>query len=174
MAEGRCRGLGLSGADSRWVGKLVAAHMRPFHLLGAESRGHLTKKAIRRLLGLVGDDLPGLLVLAMADTLAGRGPERPPEAEERLLALWRRVVEMRDRELARDLASPPLVGGREVMEALGIGPGLVVGRILAVLREAQLDGKIASREAALAKARSLAGRKLAGPAKGRGKTAEAG
>jgi poly(A) polymerase len=76
-------------------------------------------------------------------------------------ALFRRVAELRDRELAAALAAPPLVDGREVMAAAGVEEGPLVGRILAELREAQLEGQATTREEALELARRL-GRELAG------------
>ena len=78
---------------------------------------------------------------------------RPPEAEGRLLALYREVAKLRDQELAAALASPPLVDGNEVMRALGLPPGEEVGRLLNLVREAQLDGEIKSKQEALALAK---------------------
>jgi poly(A) polymerase len=161
LAAAVCRRLGLSKADAGRVARLVGLHMRPFHLLGAWRTGGLTTRAVRRLLAAAGPELPGLMALAMADTIAGRGPQRPPQAEEEVAALFRRVAELRDRELAAALAAPPLVDGREVMAAAGVEEGPLVGRILAELREAQLEGQATTREEALELARRL-GRELAG------------
>lgn len=157
MARIRVRALGLSGADADYVGRLVAEHMRPFHLLGAERRGQLSKRAVRRLLMAAGEDLPAMFMLAMADTIAGKGPQRPPEAEQRLLALYEQVARLRDQELAQALAAPPLINGRELMSALGIGQGAEVGRLLGLIREAQLDGEIVSQAEAIVLARREAG-----------------
>ena len=150
LASARCRALGLSKADAAWVGRLVAEHMRPFHLLGAQGRGQLTRRGVRRMLAALGPDLPALFMLAMADTIAGRGPLRPPEAEGRLLALYQKVADLRDRELAAALAAPPLVDGKDLMQALGLPSGKEVGRLLTLVREAQLDGEISSKDEALA------------------------
>ena len=48
------------------------------------------------------------------------------------------------------MAAPPLLDGREAMEALGVGPGPELGRLLGLLREAQALGVIGTREAAIA------------------------
>ncbi|MBU1275397.1 MAG: HD domain-containing protein [Proteobacteria bacterium] len=153
LARRRCLALGLSKADAAWVGRLAAEHMRPFHLLGAQGRGQLTRRGVRRMLAALGQDLPALFLLAMADTIAGRGPLRPPEAEGRLLALYQEVARLRDAELAAALAAPPLVDGNDLMRALGLPSGKEVGRLLALVREAQLDGEISSKDEALALAR---------------------
>jgi poly(A) polymerase len=50
---------------------------------------------------------------------------------------------------------PPLLKGDDLRE-LGIAPGPAYGRILATLRDEQLEGTLATREAALERARSLA------------------
>ncbi|MCF8034372.1 MAG: HD domain-containing protein [Desulfarculaceae bacterium] len=149
LARRRCRALGLAKADAAWVGMMVGEHMRPFHLMGAENRGQLSDRALRRLLAAAGPDLTGMFLMAMADTVAGRGPLRPPEAEGRLLALYEEVARRRDQELAAALAAPPLIDGHDLMAALGLPPGREVGRLLELVREAQLDGEIADRDAAL-------------------------
>lgn len=146
-------GLGLGKADAAQVARLVAGHMRPFHLLGLAGRGQLSARAVRRLLQACGPDLPGLFALGLADTMAGRGPQRPPEAEERLLVLYEQVADLRDSQLAQALAAPPLLDGRQLMAGLGLAPGPAVGRLLRLLREAQLDGLVSTRQQALAWAR---------------------
>lgn len=154
LAARALRGLGLARADADWVAAMVAGHMRPFHLLGATQRQGLSRRAALRLLSAAGPDLPGLFLLALADTLAGRGPLRPSEAEERLIALWDQVSRLRDSELAAALAAPPLINGRELMAALDLAPGPEVGRLLNLVRQAQLEGRVASRTSALALARA--------------------
>ncbi|MFZ5588022.1 MAG: HD domain-containing protein [Thermodesulfobacteriota bacterium] len=153
LAERAVRGLGLAKADAAWVAFMVAGHMRPFHLMGAEQRQGLGPRPVRRLLAAAGQDLTGLFLLALADTRAGRGPLRPPDAEERLVALWGRVAHLRDRELAAALAAPPLLDGHRLMAELGLEPGPQVGRLLAFVRAAQLDGRATTSAEALELAR---------------------
>ena len=43
----------------------------------------------------------------------------------------------------------PLLDGKEIMEALGIPQGEEVGRLLDRLREAEISGKVQTREEAL-------------------------
>jgi hypothetical protein len=54
----------------------------------------------------------------------------------------------------------PLLKGRDVLE-LGLAPGPRVGRVLAEVFEAQLDGAVASREQALTVAGRIVERELA-------------
>jgi len=162
MAQAACRELGFSKNDALSVARLVGGHMRPFHLMGAERRGQLSERAVRRFLASAGEDLPGFFALAMADTMAGKGPLRPADAEERLLDLYAEVARLRDQKLAEALAAPPLVDGHDLMSELGLSPGPEVGRLLQCLREAQLDGQISTLKEALALARQIRGRSLGG------------
>jgi tRNA nucleotidyltransferase/poly(A) polymerase len=155
LAQAAARRLDLSKAQSLHVARLVGLHMRPFHLLGVQARGALSDRALRRLLQDAGPDLGAVFLLALADTMAGRGPQRPPDAEARLLDLWRLTARRRDEALAQALAAPPLVKGRELMAHLGLEPGPEVGRLLARLRRAQQDGRISDPAEALALARRL-------------------
>ncbi len=93
--------------------------------------------AYRRLIRRVGrENVPLLARLVRADVAAhgNMPPERLAEVEgvlARLEELAARPEPLTVKELA--------VGGRDVMEALGIGPGPLVGRVLARLLEAVLD-----------------------------------
>jgi poly(A) polymerase len=155
LARAACRDLGLAKSEAGVVAHLVREHMRPFFLMGAQRQGKLSKRAVRRLLIAAGDHLPGLMTLALADTMAGLGPERPPEAEDQLRALYAMVAELRDQELAEALAAPPLINGHDLLINLDLDPGPLVGSILRQVREAQLDGKIHSKEQAISLARFI-------------------
>ncbi len=155
LARRRIMAWGLSREDADTVARLVGQHMRPLHLLGAQSRGRLSRRAVRRLNAALGPDLPGLFLLALADARAGQGPARPPDVEERLKGLYLRVAKRRDQDLAAAAAAPPLMDGHRLMAGLAIGPGPEVGRLLELLREAQLDGEINDSKQALDLARRL-------------------
>lgn len=130
----------LLGYDVRGqVVALVADHLKPGQLYADRER--VSDGAIRRLAGRCEADL--LYRVARADCL-GRTGEHPPVAME-----WFRE---RVRALAVEKRGPePLLRGRDILE-LGVKPGPRVGRLLAELYEAQLDGELASREQALAAA----------------------
>ena len=155
MARQACRRLGLAKADAGFVARLVGEHMRPFHLMGAARRGVFTERAVRRFLEAAGGDLPGLFALAMADTLAGKGPLRPADAEESLLDLYEKVAHLRDQKLAEALAAPPLLNGKDILDNLEVKPGPEVGRLLKKVREAQLDNEVKTFQDALKLARYL-------------------
>lgn len=150
VVSGRLR---LSGRLAAVLERLVRHHLRPMHLAMV---GEVTRRARFRLFRDLGDDALDLLLLALADTSGLRG-DSP-------FSVWSgpdgRIV----RELmagyveeAAALSSPPLLDGREAMEALGLAPGPELGRLLGLLREAQAMGAVVTREGAIAYLRKLRG-----------------
>lgn len=146
--------LRFSHREADWVATLVEEHLRPLQLA---SPGELpTRRALARFFRDTGDAATGLLLLSLADHLAARGPaadERHWRPHVAYLA-WLLGRRYEDEGVARP---PRLLTGHEVMEALRMGPGPEVGRLLRAVEEAQEAGEIASREEALALIRRLAG-----------------
>jgi putative nucleotidyltransferase with HDIG domain len=136
----------------RWPGRaadvlerLVRQHLRPMHLAMAPE---VTRRARYRFFRDLGEDVPGLICLTIADAAGTDG--RPPSAvyrgETRLLLESLLAGEV---DAAREAAAPPLLRGEDIMEAFGLDPGPEVGRLLARAREAQALGRVHSREEAL-------------------------
>jgi tRNA nucleotidyltransferase/poly(A) polymerase len=67
----------------------------------------------------------------------------------------RPLVDLARREGADLLDPPRLVTGEEVQKLLGISPGPEVGRALAAVRQAQIDGRVRTREEAVAMLREV-------------------
>ena len=146
------RRLRFSGAETRLVSLIIEDHLRPGQL---SSVGPPTRRALYRFFRDTGDAAVDILFITLADSLAARGPRLR-------VATWRRHVAYISYVLARHYldrppAVPPrLLTGDDLMAELGIGPGPLVGRLLAAVEEARATGEIASRDEALALARSLA------------------
>lgn len=143
--------LRLSGRMAEVLERLVRHHLRPMHLTQS---GAVSRRARYRFFRDLGDDARDLLLLALADAAALRG-DSP-------LAVWdgpegRTVRELMagHAEEAAALSAPPLLDGRDAMEALGLPPGPEIGRLLRLLREAQAVGAVTTREAALAYLREV-------------------
>ncbi|HSS47345.1 MAG TPA: hypothetical protein VLX28_00230 [Thermoanaerobaculia bacterium] len=87
----------------------------------------------------------GRLWATVAVSLGARAPD---------VAGWRGrlrpLVDLARREGATILDPPRLLSGEEVQRLLGIGPGPEVGRALAAVRQAQVDGTVRTREEAVA------------------------
>jgi len=151
-ARGIAGRLRLSGRATGVLGRLVAQHLRPMHLTQA---GRITRRARYRFFRDLGEDARDLLLLALADAAGMDG--RPP------LEVWAgaggavlRSLMEGVAEASAEASAPPLLDGDDVMAAVGIGPGPMVGRLLADLREAQALGHITTREEALASLRRAA------------------
>lgn len=145
--------LGFDAAATSYIAMVVREHMRPGQLAALDD---LTWRAVRRFFFDTGESGPDVLLHSLADHMATRGPQLSPSAW-RAQAAW--VDEMLDTIWGQEPEPVrPLLNGEELMQALGIGPGPLVGRILAALGEAQAGGDITTREEALALARRVLAR----------------
>ena len=112
--------------------------------------------AVRRFVQRVTPEaMDDLFALRVADTLAKRDGEPPPTAE--IEALGARIDEVVDKDTAfrvRDLA----IGGRDLMDELGVPSGPELGTMLRALLAYVLDeGGKNTRDSLLKKARDLRG-----------------
>ena len=143
--------LGWSRANTDMVCSLIRLHMRPFHLNNVlRSDGQVTARACLRLVKAIGDDLPGLFLLAMADSLAGQGPEKPPDMEVALAGLYNDVEAIYREYIQPVLSAERLVDGHDLQKEFKLAPGPLFSRIFEGLQEAQVMGEVSSRQEALA------------------------
>lgn len=136
--------------DRNRVARFIALHMWPFHLSNARLRVGLSRKACLRLIKEVDDDLAGLFLLAMADSLAGQGMGKPEGMEANLAALFFEVHGMYVEHIQPIFANPPLVTGHDLIEVFALQPGPAFKEILEGLVVAQVEGLVSNREQALA------------------------
>lgn len=144
--------LRLSKREGEMVQRLVLYHLRPGHL---SREVQLTRRAIFRFFRDLGDDGPACLLTWWADRLATRGPvsrlDQIDQQRARLEELLRAYFFK-----AEELIKPPrLVDGTHLMQALGLKPGPIVGKLLRAIQEAQAVGQVRSRDEAMALAREL-------------------
>ncbi|MCF6290546.1 MAG: HD domain-containing protein [Desulfobacterales bacterium] len=145
--EAIARRLRWSRRDRDRVSRLIELHMYPFHLNNARLRTGLTPRAYLRLVKAAGAELPGLFLLAMADSLAGQGPEKPRHMEAGLVALYNETARVVAKRITPVLALPRLLGGKDLI-AMGIPPGPLYGRILDGLEAARVEGEVRDRDQA--------------------------
>jgi hypothetical protein len=118
------------------VALLIENHMAPAQL----QRDNAGDAAIRRLARKVGR-IDRLVRVSLADH--GGRPPRVPDAYK--AGGW--LLERAKHLAVLDAAPEALVKGRNLLDAgLGLQEGEELGRILGVLYEAQLDGRVTSRE----------------------------
>lgn len=153
-AAARMRKLRFSGSEVSWVGRMVAAHLRPAQL-AREDR--VTRRAVYRYFRDIGDAGVDAVLLGLADHLATWGPNLKE-------GRWARCLDVAERllfhyfEHPQEILDPQLpVDGNDLMEALDLGPGPEIGRLLELLREAAAVGEIDTREDAILLARESIG-----------------
>jgi poly(A) polymerase len=145
--------LRFTGREVKLAHQLIADHLRPGQL--SNGRNLPTRRALYRFFRDLGEAVPDLLLLNLADHAAARGPLMPPEAWAGHVAYihWLMVRRTEDDELVR---APQLVTGHDIMAELSLSPGPAIGRILEGVREAHAVGRIKTRDQALRLARKLA------------------
>ena len=152
--QSAARRLRFSQAQTRAVIHFITWHMRPFLLLPLFVRGELTVRALGRLVKAAGGSVPGCFALAMADSLAGQGPQKPPDADRHLGDLAEAAWRFYQERLLTQARQPRLLTGDDLC-ALGLTPGPEFRRLLTAVEEAQWEGQVTTREEALDLVRSL-------------------
>ncbi|MCS6842897.1 MAG: HD domain-containing protein [Caldilineales bacterium] len=152
LVEEALRRLRFNDVEVRRAKLIVAQHMRPLSLAEA---GTLARRAVYRFFRATRDAGVDVALLSLADLAGTYGPDLPE-------AIWRRQLEvvggLVDAYFSREAAlvhPEPLVRGADVMDALGIPSGPLVGRLLDEIAEAQAAGEVTTRQEALALAARL-------------------
>ncbi len=153
MAVDALRRWRFSGALIDRVALLIREHLRPGQV--AAPGEPPTDRALHRFHRALGDVVPDLCLLFLADSLATAGVDRLLPRWPAYVAHVRRIVTWEPPPEAAMLAR--LVDGHAVMEATDLPPGPVIGRILRAVQEAAAAGEVRDRPAALALAVTLAG-----------------
>lgn len=142
------RRLKWSRRDEAAVVRFIELHMYPFHLSNSRRRTGLSPRAYLRFVKAAGSEMEGLFVLAMADSLASQGPQRPVDMEKNLASLYVETCRVVDERIAQVLAHPRLVTGHDLL-AMGIAAGPFFTEIFAALEDARVEGEVADRAQAL-------------------------
>ena len=140
-----------SRRKTRRVISLIAMHMHPFHLNNVmQNQEEVSSRALHKICKRAGENLYPLFLLAMADSLAGQGPEKPARIEEELEQLFIEVARFYRETLLPAEASPKLLTGHDLIATFNLPPGPEIGRLLEAVEAAAIDGEIATRDEALA------------------------
>lgn len=152
LSRNALRRLRFSEAEVRWVTTIVAGHMRPHHLAAA---GQPSWRAIYRYfrdLDAAGVDTA---LLSLADVRATAGPLLQPAVWQRQLDLAAALIDAFFNRPLEAIRPAPLIDGNDLMAALGLRPGPLLGQLLEAVTEAQASGELHTREQALAYAARL-------------------
>jgi poly(A) polymerase len=133
--------LRLSRKASDYLVKTVGKHMD----IGLDASESTSTRRIRKIITGLGDELVDVILLSTADRRATRGPLSTQDEFERFTNFCTRLLDDYFKE--RDV--PPLIGGRDLRDELGLPEGPAIGEILKEVRIAQLEGAVRCREDAL-------------------------
>jgi poly(A) polymerase len=131
------------------TGSLIELHMHPFHLCNVRRKFDISKRACLKIWKKAGENLPGLFLLAMADSLACQGERKPEGMEEELATLFDDLQVIIDRAIRPVIAGPRLVTGRDLIELFSLTPGPVFATIFSGLELAMIEGLVGNRKEAL-------------------------
>jgi len=130
---------------TKFIGKLVRYHLRPFYLRESFLKGELKRKGMANFWRECGDIATHLFLLSVADAFASG------DSEDEVKALLETISELESfkrNELTEERVKP-LLNGHEIMAILNITQGKMVGEIKKRLEEAQIEGVVRTREEAV-------------------------
>jgi tRNA nucleotidyltransferase/poly(A) polymerase len=151
----RGRAFNLSNDEVERIRKIIQHHMR-FHFFTnrlESDRQEPSRKAIYRFFRDTGRAGVDLVLLGLADLRGTRGTTLSQETWTAALDVARILLENYWEKPHETVAPPRLLDGNELMSALGLRPGRIVGQLLESIREGQATGKVENREQAIALAR---------------------
>ena len=131
---------------SNYISLLIKNHLYPSQLIREDK---ISEKALIKFFRRIGDNVPELLLLALADRLSARGPEITDEMIEKNINGTYALLDKYKKTGEKLKKIPKLVSGKDVMKILNIPECPDVGNILKELKEAQILGDINTRSEAV-------------------------
>ncbi len=146
------RRLRFSRQEIEWGATLVSQHLRPLHLRQADT---VTRRAVYRFFRDNGPTGVDVALLGLADCL-GTLSSAPDRTEwQRALDVTAMLLEAYFCQHGQVVSPPRLLGGHDLIAQFGLQPGPRLGELLEQIKEAQAEGRISTRQEALALAQKL-------------------
>jgi len=146
LVEQRGLALKLSNLEINRLVTIVRHHMRPSLLSHGEATP--SRKAIYHFFRDTGAAGVDICIISLADILATYGPTLPADRWARHLDVVRRLLGAWWEGKDDEIFPAAIVDGKDLMKALGISPGPLVGYMLEAIREAQINQEIHTQEEA--------------------------
>lgn len=164
-ADGRIRFLGHDEVGAEMTGRIltafcfsneairrvrgtVAGHMRPLFL--ATEKRPPSRRTIYRYFRTLHEAGLDVGLLSLADHLATYNGIGDRESWESLLLVVNNLFQTYFDDYEQTVAPPRLLDGRAIMQLLNMPPGHEIGRLLALLEEAQAAGEVNAPDEAIA------------------------
>jgi len=138
--------LRFSNREIRLVESLVYHHLRPVQMA---HEGLPTQRAVYRYFRDTGETGIDILVLALADYLASRGPLASMEEWKKHCQLINYILAEHKKQQTKILPVK-LIDGHDIINNFDLSPGPLIGKLLAMVNEAHASGELSTREEALA------------------------
>ena len=153
MVEKRGQALKLSKLEIKRLVTIVNHHMRPSLLSHPEEKP--SRKAIYRFFRDTGAAGVDICILSLADILATYGPTLPVDRWTRHLEVVRSLLDAWWEKRDDDVSPTSIVNGNDLMKALDLQSGPLVGYLLESIREAQINNEVHDRQEAINLAHKL-------------------
>jgi putative nucleotidyltransferase with HDIG domain len=156
MSDALMRRLRFSNDEIEIALCAIREHMRPLQL---SKERRVTNRAIYRYFRDAKPAGVDTCVLSLADQRGKASPKIDKRRDTKMRETLALMLGKYYREPNVVIAPPQLIEGRALMQALNLPPGPRVGELLEVIREAQADGQVTTRDEAIAFARKTLSRK---------------
>ena len=93
--------------------------------------------------------MPGIFLLAMADSLACRGEMKPKDMEVELAQLLNYLQTTIEHSIKPVLSKPRILTGHDLIDVFHLTPGPFFSRVLADLETARVEDRVRDRQEAL-------------------------
>ncbi|RME87098.1 MAG: HD domain-containing protein [Anaerolineae bacterium] len=152
IASRRARALRLSNEEIAYLKTVIRHHMRVHFLTNRLYRKgkHPSRRAVYRFFRHAAEAGVDIVLLSLADLRATYEHTLSQDHWAACLDVSRTLLENWWERPQEVVSPPPLLNGRDLIEALDLSPGPLVGELLDAVREAQAMGEVSTREEALA------------------------
>lgn len=151
IATQRARKFNLSNAEVARLDCIIRNHLCLF-FLGVrmeEAREPPSRRAIHRFFRNAGESGIDLILLGLADLQGNRGHTLTETTWSAWIDVARALLENLLERPEESVSPPRLISGHDLMAALDLEPGPIVGELLASIEEAQAAGELATAQEAL-------------------------